>query len=334
MVGGKGRGRWAAVATVAVALTLVAACGSSGSEQAGATGAAGAFPVTVDGKLGPATIPAKPLRVVAMSWTDADVALGMGVTPVGMASVSTADGGIEPWTKAVLGTAPAPELFDVTRADPIETVAALKPDVILATKDYNLEQSYADLSRIAPVVGYRNAPNADTWQDTTTRIGTALGVPDAAKRSIDDANAAVAAARGQHPEFADRTFGLLVGPSPDGVYAVNSVDDASAGLLSGLGLTLTPTIAGTPASGIPGRTKLSYEQLTLAQADVLLATGPPSGLARLKATPSFTALPVVARGGYVPLDAATAQSIAFPSPISIRWGIGTIAPKISTALKG
>lgn len=322
------------VAGLLAMLVLVTACGTSGPDApAPASGSGGPFPVTVPGKLGPATIPARPTRVVAMSWTDGDIALGVGVRPVGMASVPTAPGGIEPWTRQALGDA-TPSLFDTTVADPIEAIAALKPDLILATKDYNLVQSFGELSRIAPVVGYVNAPNADTWQDSTTRIGTALGVPDAARRSIDQTNQAVSDVRTQHPEFRGRTFGLLVSPAPDGVYVVNSTDDASATLLSQLGLTLPDSILGTPGSSIPGRTRLSYEQLSLAQADVLMATGPPTGLARLKATPAFTGLPVVARGGYLPLDAPTAVSIAFPSPISIRWGIGALAPKISTALKG
>ena len=125
----------------------------------------------------------------------------------------------------LLGPNP-PTLFDTDRGDPIEAVAALRPDVILATRDHHLGQSHTQLSAIAPLVSYVAAPNADTWEDSTTRIGTALGRVDEARRVIDDTRAALAAARTDHPGLDGRTVTLFVQPTPEGVYVVNSTDDS------------------------------------------------------------------------------------------------------------
>ncbi|ODU05173.1 MAG: hypothetical protein ABS81_08365 [Pseudonocardia sp. SCN 72-86] len=315
-------------------MALLAGCTStpSGGVSSSTDASAGAFPVTVTGKLGSATIQAKPTRVVALSWTDGDVALGMGVVPVGMGAVPTSESGFDPWTEQVLGSSQRPALLDMSKDTPLEAIAALRPDVILATKFYGLDDSYAELSKIAPVVGYVNGPNADTWQDTTTMIGKGLGVPDAAAKSVTDTEAAIRQAAAANPGFAGRTFSLLVTPRQDGVYTVNSTDDVSSALLSQLGLRLSPTVTGLPSSEIPGRSNISYEQIGLVSADVVFATGSPGSLKILDTTPGFTMLPVVAAGGYVPLEPALAQSIAFPSPISIRWSMENLPPKIAAAL--
>jgi iron complex transport system substrate-binding protein len=42
------------------------------------------FPVTIENKLGRAEIPRRPERVVALGSTDADIAVALGVTPLGV----------------------------------------------------------------------------------------------------------------------------------------------------------------------------------------------------------------------------------------------------------
>ncbi|MDT7567237.1 MAG: iron-siderophore transport system substrate-binding protein, partial [Pseudonocardiales bacterium] len=63
----------------------LAACGSGGTGAGPADSSGGEFHARVTGKFGTTTIDRKPVRVVAMSWTDADLALSLGVTPVGIA---------------------------------------------------------------------------------------------------------------------------------------------------------------------------------------------------------------------------------------------------------
>ncbi|MCD2197600.1 iron-siderophore ABC transporter substrate-binding protein [Actinomycetospora endophytica] len=311
---------------------LGAACSSGGGDAPAAGGSGGAFPATVTGKFGSTTVPAKPLRVVAMSWTDADLALGLGIVPVGMPRVPTQQTGIEPWTQARLNGA-TPTLFDVANDDPVEAVAALKPDLILATKDYNLDRSYAQLSQFAPVVTYQQAPNSETWQQGQRSVATALGVKEQGEALINETQSRIQAAAASHPGLNGKTFSLIVTPQPSGFYVVNSNEDASAQFLSSLGLKIAPALASQPTSSIPGRALLSWERLGLVDADLVTATGPPSSLALLRSQPGFPALPAVAAGRYLPLTPVQAQSIAFPSAVSLQWSIDNVIPALAGTLK-
>src|SRR5262245_16417166 len=124
--GGAGRagtGRRAArAAALVAALALVATgCGGGGGTAtppapapAGEPSAAaeGAFPVTVKDKFGDVEITAQPARVAALTMSDADVLVALGVTPVLFESPSWVPNGINPWLSDALAGAPAPEGFD------------------------------------------------------------------------------------------------------------------------------------------------------------------------------------------------------------------------------
>lgn len=308
-------------------LGAVAACGGSSAADSGHDAA---FHATVTDKFGTATITGKPVRVVAMSWTDADFALSLGVKPVGMADVTTAAGGVEPWTKTALG-GEEPTLFGTADGDPIEKIAALKPDVILATKDYNMAQSYADLSKIAPVVTYVTGPNNDSWQQDFANVGTALGESARAKTVTAATEARIAKAKSANPGLAGKTFSYIVDPSASGAYTVNTTKDVSARLLGALGMSLSPADLRLPESSTPGRAQVSLENLGKLNADVVIAASDAPGLAALAANPVFKDMPAVKAGSYVPLDFNTASALAFPSPLSLDWAMSNVVPKLATA---
>jgi iron complex transport system substrate-binding protein len=96
----------------------------------------------------------QPVRVVALDFPSADDAIALGVVPVAMADISYVEGGVQTWTREALGGR-QPELLDVDGGIPLEKIAALQPDLILATNTYGLAESRDELSRIAPVVAGR-----------------------------------------------------------------------------------------------------------------------------------------------------------------------------------
>jgi iron complex transport system substrate-binding protein len=321
-------------------LAALAACGSdSGGTAAPASSATApeqqGFPVSVVGKFGTTTVPARPVRVVAMDWTDADFALSLGVRPVGLARVPTVGSGLQPWTAAALGDRPAdqPVLFDASHGDRLEQVAALKPDLILATKDYNLEHSYAQLSQLAPVVGYVEGPNSDSWQQDFENVATALGLAAQGKAVSGQTDAWIAQEKAGHPELQGKTFSYIVAPTPGGVYVVNSPRDASAQVLSQLGLVLKPEVQTLATSAIPGRAQLSTENLSVLDAQVILATGTSGALDEFARSPVAGQLTGMRNGGFVPLDYPTAGALAFPSPLSLRWGVTRVLPALSAAAR-
>lgn len=327
--------RLLAALTVIVAAAAIGGCGS-GSPGSTAPGAAGAgFPVELDTALGPVTVPAPPARVVALDFPSADALLALGVTPVAMARVSYVDGGVQDWTRAALDGA-SPELFDADAEIPVERIASLKPDLIVAANSYNLEPVHARLRRIAPVVSYVEGPGADTWQQTTLLVGRALGREEEARRIVADTEAAIADAAARHPRFDGMTitlFNLFDGQA----YAISSERDFSIRFLTSLGFRLPPAIERAAEGGSgEGRLAVGPERVTLLEADIVLGTSSQSqaALREFASSPLFRRLPAVRRGAYADLGIGPATAIAFPSALSTRYALDEIVPLLDRLAQG
>ena len=116
--------------------------------------------------MGTTEIKGKPKRVVTLYQGATDVAVSLGVKPVGA---------VESWTKTeirihkndlkdtkIVGQEPAPNL---------EEISKLKPDLIVASKVRN-EKFIYQLSKIAPTV---STDTVFKFKDTTKLMGKALG---------------------------------------------------------------------------------------------------------------------------------------------------------------
>src|SRR3546814_8789216 len=95
-----------------------------------------AFPVTIDHAFGTTTIEAEPQRIVTWGWASQDAVLALGEIPVGIPHF--ANGGDETgalgWDKdavAALGGT-FPTILPAGNDVPVEAVAALQPDLIIA----------------------------------------------------------------------------------------------------------------------------------------------------------------------------------------------------------
>lgn len=202
------------------ALTVLAGCGSTaenGGDDAGAGGSGGAFPVSIEHTFGTTTIEERPERVVVLGWSAQDVVYALGVTPVGMPSYpyGGGDDGVLPWDDEHYDAGKT-TLLDTTDGPPLEKIAALRPDVILAPYEGFDEAAYANLGKIAPTVAYPGEAWTTPWPEQTRMIGQALGKGDEAEQLFDDTNAAV-------QQLAD-VIGLravvLPDPVSDGVLVV------------------------------------------------------------------------------------------------------------------
>ena len=294
-------------------LFALAGCG----EDEAATDAA----VRIENKLGDVEIPERPVRVVALDFPSADDAIALGVVPVGMAKVSYAPGGVQEWTRAALGDE-QPELLDVDAGMPLERIAALRPDVILATNAFGLAESWDKLNRIAPVVAGLEGEGVDPWQDVALRIGRALGREDRARELVRDVEAQVAGSR----RFEGRTisfFNFFEG-NP---YVINAESDFSIRFLSELGFRLPPRVAAL--KGEEGRAKISPERLETIDADVIMGTSPtPDALDEFARGALFRRLD----GAWISLQLAPATSMAFPSVLSIPYALDELVPRLAEAV--
>ena len=103
--------------------------------------------VTVKDEHGELTLEKTPQRVVALEFSFVDALANVGVSPVGVADDNKADRIIAPVRELI-----QPWTSVGTRAQPnMETIASLKPDLIIADKDRHAA-AYDELSKIAPVL--------------------------------------------------------------------------------------------------------------------------------------------------------------------------------------
>ncbi|MGV9455872.1 ABC transporter substrate-binding protein [Streptomyces sp. NPDC003635] len=153
-----------AAAATAAALAL-SACGTTEPAADDAKASQSAEPVTLtdaSGKKveldGPAT------KVVGTEWHEVELLVSLGVEPVGVADVK----GYKTWDQAVpLKNEPK----DIgTRGEPsMDTIAALKPDLIVASTDLP-PAAVKQLREVAPVVEVKSADAADPIGQMTENL--------------------------------------------------------------------------------------------------------------------------------------------------------------------
>src|ERR1700710_1690495 len=114
--------------------------GSPASDPAGSTTTkveADAFPVTIKHAFGETTIGKAPTRVATLGWSDQDNAVALGVVPVGATKLTWGGNakGSSDWFDAAVEDmgATAPTRYDDSDGAPIDEIAQLRPDLILAT---------------------------------------------------------------------------------------------------------------------------------------------------------------------------------------------------------
>jgi iron complex transport system substrate-binding protein len=155
--------------TAGLAVTA-AACSS---EKPGAVAKDGS--VTIKHAFGETRIPGPPQRVVSAGYTDQDDLLAVGVVPVAVTNwFGDQPFGVWPWAQPKLGTA-QPVVLDLANGIQVEPIAALKPDLIVATNAGLDADTYAKLSAIAPTVA-QSGQDAffEPWKAQATTIGQAV----------------------------------------------------------------------------------------------------------------------------------------------------------------
>lgn len=340
----------AAVCASALAVALVSCSSDSGgSTDVGASGDSGAnsssFPVTIDSALGSATIEEEPERVVTIGWGSQDIALALGVTPVGMPDMSsdTTDGtGILPWDREHIDSGDGgdggdggttPELLDATSDDlPYEDILNLEPDVILAVNSGVTDDQYSRLSDIAPTVAYPGEAWQTSWEDQTTIVGEALGRSEQAEKLVDDTHQLIADAKAEHPEFEGKTIAFASGTTGEGLNTYLATDSRIS-LLEQLGFTVAPSV---PTTGDSFAVQVSKENWASIDSDVLVSWYLSEDIREsLESDPGFARIPAVEHGGYVPLtDPPMVYATSAISVLSLPWMLDNYLPLLQSAAEG
>jgi len=333
--------RLTAVASLGLTALLLTACSGgadAGSDDSASSGASAGFPVTVEHAFGETTVESAD-RVVATSWTNQDVALALGVTPVGFARASYGDedgDGLLAWTKEALDASGAetPELFDETDGVPFEAIADLAPDVILSAYSGLSQEDYDTMSQIAPTVAYPGLPWGTTWQDSAKLDGAALGLADEAEAEVAEVEDDIASTVAEHPSLEGTTFTYgWYDPTDASSFTYYTPNDARVKYVEDLGLEVAPSVVELSGDSEAFSGTLSSENADQLDADVLIVYGDETTLAALQADPLLSKIPAVARGSvYVLTDGSSlAMATSSPNLLSIPWGLDEYTAGIAAA---
>lgn len=273
------QGRRAASAGIALAAAsalLLSGCADTSAEDdadqaqtgedAGAAG--GSYPASIETAFGEVTIEHAPERVVALGWGDAEIALDLGVEPVGAADWLGFEDpdGIGPWVEN--GYAESPEILGTLELS-YEAVAALEPDLILDVRSSGDQERHDRLSSIAPTVGV--APEGENYltdaAEQVQMIAAALGRPEAGEEMLAEQQEAFAQATEANPEWEGQTV-TVASHTAEG-WGAYTAADGRVGFMEDLGFVQNPEIAELGGEG-EFTVSISDEQLELFDADLLV----------------------------------------------------------------
>src|SRR5246500_4623676 len=130
----------------AAGLLVATACSPKKPQNASPTS------VTVEHFFGETTIQAPPKRVVSAGLTEQDDLLAVGVVPIAVTNWwGDQPFAVWPWAQPRLGPA-QPVVLSLDNGLDFDKIAALKPDLIVATNAGVDQDGYKRLSSIAPTI--------------------------------------------------------------------------------------------------------------------------------------------------------------------------------------
>lgn len=338
----KSAGKASAV-LAAAALTLSACATGPASSAPAESGSEGQFPVTIEHVYGETTIEKQPTRVATVSWVNDDVAIALGVVPVGVPKNEWGgnDKGSTPWKDAALeklgagfGSEKAPAQYSEADGINFTEVAKLNPDVILAAYSGLTEEDYKKLSEIAPVVAHPELAYGTSWQDSTTIIGKALGKEAEAAKLVTDTEATIKEKVAEYPQIQGKSFiyGNLEPAKGDGVN-VYTANDNRPRFLSSIGMKLAPVVEEKSKGSKEFFLPWSAEKANELDSDIFVTWVPDASTAKaIKSDPLLSQIPAIKRGALVAdSDNTLTLSISASSPLSLPWSLDTFLPQLATA---
>ena len=336
-----------ATAVLAAAALTLSACStgpaSSNTDASAPSSSSSQFPVTIEHVYGKTIIEKQPTRVATVSWVNDDVAIALGVVPVGVPKNEWGgnDQGSTPWKDSALkdlgagfGSDKAPAQYSEADGINFTEIAKLTPDVILAAYSGLTEEDYKKLSEIAPVVAHPELAYGTSWQDSTSIIGKALGKDAEATKLISDTEATIKEKVAKYPQIEGKSFiyGNLEPAKGDGVN-VYTANDNRPRFLSEIGMKLAPVVEDSSKGSKEFFIPWSAEKANELESDLFVTWVPDTSTAdAIKSDPLLSQIPAIKNGALVAdSDNTLTLSISASSPLSLPWSLDTFLPQLATA---
>ena len=315
----------------------LAACNSSATPAGGnqsAEPAAAVFPVTVTHKYGETVVPAAPQRVVVVGYTEQDILLALGITPIATTEwYGEQPYATWPWAQPKLADA-KPEVLSTNDGLQLERIAALTPDLIVGTNAGLEKKQYEALTKIAPTIANTGKFDSDwfePWPDQTLLVGKAVGKEVEAQQLVDALTKRFADTASSHQQFADVPAIFLQAPYYEG-HAIAYQDGLSTNFLTDLGFVIPKELDAYERDG--QQAFIPVEKLDVLDAGKVLiwATEDDKAKAELEKNKLFGQLDAVKAGRSIYTGGELAGAIYFATVLSLPYVLDTLVPQLEKAL--
>lgn len=299
------------------------------------------YPIVIKHAFGETVIDKKPERVATIAWANHDVALALGVVPVGFSAANYGvqdDSGMLPWTADKLKELGEenPNIYQDTDGLDFEAIADSNPDVILAAYSGITQEDYDTLSQIAPVVAYPEIPWVISWRDQILYNAKGMGMEKEGKQLIADTEKLIADKANELPELKGKKAVFASFNATDlSKFYIYTPADSRGEFLEELGMEYPPSIKEQLKDDSSFYIELSAENAdALKDAEIFITYGDDKTLAALQADPILGKVPAIQNGSVIVITDNTPLAAAGnPNPLSIQYTIDEYLALISDVAK-
>ncbi|WP_226959205.1 iron-siderophore ABC transporter substrate-binding protein, partial [Streptococcus pneumoniae] len=299
--------------------------------------------IVLDHAFGQTILDKKPERVATIAWGNHDVALALGIVPVGLSKANygvSADKGVLPWTeekiKELNGKA---NLFDDLDGLNFEAISNSKPDVILAGYSGITKEDYDTLSKIAPVAAYKSKPWQTLWRDMIKIDSKALGMEKEGDELIKNTEARISKELEKHPEIKGKIKGkkvlfTMINAADTSKFWIYTSKDPRANYLTDLGLVFPESLKEFESEDSFAKEISAEEANKINDADVIITYGDDKTLEALQKDPLLGKINAIKNGAVavIPDNTPLAASCT-PTPLSINYTIEEYLNLLGNACK-
>lgn len=312
---------------------------STGKTDKGTDRATSEYPLVVKHAFGETVIDKKPERVATISWANHDVALALGVVPVGFSAANYGvqdDSGLLPWTTDKLKElgVDTPVIFQDTDGLDFEAISDTNPDVILAAYSGITQEEYDTLSEIAPVIAYQSSPWLASWREQVTFNSIGLGMEKEGKQLIADTEKLIQEKASEYPEIKGKKAAFVSLSATDlSKFYIYTPKDPRGEFLTELGMEYPESITSQIKDPNSFYLELSAENSDmLNDVDLFVSYGEKNTLKALQDDPILGKIPAVQRGSVVIIGDNTPLAAAGnPNPLAIEYSIDEYLQLLSEA---
>jgi iron complex transport system substrate-binding protein len=313
-------------------MAAIAAVAAGCSSRKPSPGAAPSGSVTITHLFGQTVIKEPPKRVVSAGYTEQDDLLAVGVVPIAVTNwFGDQPFAVWPWAQPKLGAA-QPVVLNLDNGIPVDQIAGLKPDLIVAINAGLDADTYQKLSAIAPTLAQSDGDAFfEPWKDQATAVGQAVFQADQMKSLIDAVDKQFVAVAQKNPQWTGKKALLMQGALWQGTV-VATLAGWRTDFLNQMGLVIADSIK---SFGSDHRAVIPRDQIkaVLDSADVVIwTTESPDDQKALLADPDVAASLATAQNRHVFTTKDQAGAIAFASPLSYPLIADQLPPQIAKIL--